>query len=326
MGKSTHFFGQPVYGQLIKSLDRDKIVEMSRKNGGEKYVKSFDGYTHLVTMLFAVIMRFDSLREIEAAMTAEVRKLHHIGIEKVPKRSTLSDANARRSEKFFEEVYRDLYERNKGRLSSDSRRNGCEEWIKRLRIIDSTTITLFSNAIFKGVGRHPKTGKKKGGIKVHSVIHANEGVPCDVRFTSAATNDSFMLAPSHYQHDEILAMDRAYINYEKFEELTDRNVVYVTRMKKKLNYEILVDCMDMNQDGKMEYREQVVVFRKGDIYRTHHHLCGYQERQTAQAHIPAHQRFRHAPGDHSRHLPQKVADRVTLQADKAEFPPALLLW
>ena len=117
VGKSTHFFGQPVYGQLIKSLDRAKITEMSRKNGGEKYVKSFDGYTHLLTMLFAVIMRFDSLREIEAAMTAEVRKLRHIGIEKVPKRSTLSDANARQSEKFCEEVYRDLYEQNKGRLS-----------------------------------------------------------------------------------------------------------------------------------------------------------------------------------------------------------------
>ena len=55
---------------------------MSRKNGGERYVKSFDGYAHLVTMLYAVIMRFDSLREIEAAMTAEVRKLHHVGIKK----------------------------------------------------------------------------------------------------------------------------------------------------------------------------------------------------------------------------------------------------
>ena len=158
MGKSTHFFGQPVYGQLIKSLDRDKIVEMSRKNSGEKYVKSFNGFTHLLTMLYAVIMRFDSLREIEAAMTAEVRKLHHIGIEKVPRRSTLSDANARRSEKFFEDVYRDLYQSNKNKLSSDSRRNGTEEWVKRLRSIDSTTITLFSNVIFKGVGRHPKTG------------------------------------------------------------------------------------------------------------------------------------------------------------------------
>ena len=108
MSKSTHFFGQPVYGQLIKSLDREKIVEISRKYNGERYVKSFDGYTHLLTMLYAVIMRFDSLREIEASMTAEVRKLHHVGIETVPRRSTLSDANARRSEKFFEEVYRDL--------------------------------------------------------------------------------------------------------------------------------------------------------------------------------------------------------------------------
>ena len=265
MGKSTHFFGQPVYGQLIKSLDREKIIELSRKNGGEKYIKSFTGFTHLLTMLYAVIMRFDSLREIEAAMTAEVRKLHHIGIDKVPKRSTLSDANARRSEKFFEDVYRDVYQSNREKLSSDSRRNGTEEWVKRLRIIDSTTITLFSNVIFKGVGRHPKTGKNKGGIKVHSVIHANEGVHCDVRFTSAATNDSFMLAPSHFQHDEIVALDRAYINYEKFEELTQRNVVYVTKMKKNLKYETLVDCMDMNPDGRMEYREQVVVFRKDGV-------------------------------------------------------------
>ncbi len=265
MGKSTHFFGQPVYGQLIKSLDREKIVAMSRKIGGERYVKSFDGYVHLLTMLFAVIMRFDSLREIEAAMTAEVRKLHHLGIDKVPKRSTLSDANARRSEKFFEEVYRELYETNKSKLSSDSRRNGTESWIKDLRIIDSTTISLFSNVIFKGVGRHPKTGKKKDGIKVHSVIHANEGVPCDVKFTSAATNDSFMLAPSYYNRDEIVALDRAYINYEKFEELTDRGVVYVTKMKKNLKYEVLLDFMEMTPDGKMEYREQVVVFRKGAI-------------------------------------------------------------
>ena len=265
MGKSSNFFGQPIYGQLIKSLDREKIIEKSRKHGGEKYVKSFDGYTHLLTMLYAVIQRFDSLREIEASMTAEVRKLHHVGIETVPRRSTLSDANARRSEKFFEEVYRDLYEQNRDNLSSDSRRGGNEEWMKRLRIIDSTTVSLFSNTIFKGVGRHPKTGKKKGGIKVHAVICANEGVPCDVQFTSAATNDSFMLAPSHYSHNEIAAMDRAYINYAKFEELTDRGVVYVTKMKKNLNYEVLVDCMHQNPQGFMEYREQVVVFRKGDI-------------------------------------------------------------
>ena len=264
MSKSTHFFGQPIYGQFTKFLNKDKILQISRNHGGERYVKSFDGFTHLLTMLYAVIMRFDSLREIETSMIAEVRKLHHIGIETVPKRSTLSDANTRRPAKVFEEVYRDLYEANKSKLTSDSRQGGTEEWMKRLRIIDSTTITLFSNLIFKGVGRHPKTGKKKGGIKVHAVIHANEGVPCDVEFTSAATNDSFMLVPSRFSEKEITAMDRAYINYEKFEELTVRNVVYVTKMKKNLKYELLFDFMEMTPEGKMEYREQVVVFSKGE--------------------------------------------------------------
>lgn len=265
MGNGSNFFGQPIYGQLIKSLNREKILEISRKYGGERYVKSFDGYTHLLTMLYAVIQRFDSLREIETSMTAEVRKLKHLGIESVPKRSTLSDANARRSEKFFEEVYRELYAAKKGQLSSDSRHNVGKEWMKRLRIIDSTTITLFSNAIFKGVGRHPKTGKKKGGIKVHSVIQANEGVPCDVQFTSAATHDSFMLAPSYYNHKDIVTLDRAYINYAKFEELTERGVVYVTKMKKNLKFEVLVDYMYQDPQGLMQDREQVVVFRKDGI-------------------------------------------------------------
>ena len=265
MGKGSNFFGQQIYGQLIKSLNREKILEISRKYGGERYVKSFDAYTHLLTMLYAVIQRFDSLREIETSMTAEVRKLKHLGIESVPKRSTLSDANARRSEKFFEEVYRELYAAKKWQLSSDSRHNVGKEWMKHLRIIYSTTITLFSNAIFKGVGRHPKTGKKKGGTKVHSVIQANGGVPCDVQFTSAATHDSFMLAPSYYNHKDIVALDRAYINYAKFEELTERGVVYVTKMKKNLKFEVLADYMYQDPQGLMQDCEQVVVFRKDGI-------------------------------------------------------------
>lgn len=48
-----------------------------------------------------------------------------------------------------------------------------------------------------------------------------------------------MLAQNYYQHEEIITMDRAYINYRKFEELTDKGVVYVTKMKKNLTYETL---------------------------------------------------------------------------------------
>lgn len=68
----------------------------------------------------------------------------------------------------------------------------------------------------QGSGSHPKTGKKKGGIKVHTVIHANEGVPYDIKFTSAATYDFFMLKLATFSTGDVMAMDRTYIDYEKF--------------------------------------------------------------------------------------------------------------
>ena len=262
MSKSTHFIGQPLYSQVINLLNRSKIIQISREHGGERYIKRFDCWTHLVVMLYAIIMRFDSLREITASLQAEARKLHHLGISVMTSRSTLADANKRRPEFIFEAIYRNLYDTYHTRLSSDSRTRAEPKWMKRLQIIDSTTITLFSNLIFKGVGRHPKTGKKKGGIKVHTVIHANEGVPSDIRFTSAATNDSFMLNPNKLSKGDIMAMDRAYIDYEKLETMTQRGVIYVTKMKKNLKYKLLTDTMYQTPEGLMEVRIQHVTFTK----------------------------------------------------------------
>ena len=98
MPKSNHFIGQPLYNQIIKLLDKSKILRISLQHGGERYIKWFDSWTHLVVMLYAVIKRFDSLREISAYSQAEARKLYHPGILIMSSRSALSDANRRRYE------------------------------------------------------------------------------------------------------------------------------------------------------------------------------------------------------------------------------------
>jgi len=231
MGKGTHFLGQPILNQLLNYFNKQKILQTSREKGGERYVKTFTAWCHLSVMLYAVIMRFDSLREITSATMMEWRKLAHLGINDLPRRSTLSDANARRPHEIFGKIYQGLYLSCKDRLSSDSPSGKVTKWMKKLQIIDSTTISLFYNLVFKGVGRNPKAGKKKGGIKVHTCIHANEGVPCDVEFTSAATHDHFMLCPGKLNKGDLLAIDRAYIDYAKFEEMTRRGVIYVTKIK-----------------------------------------------------------------------------------------------
>lgn len=79
-------------------------------------------------------------------------------------------------------------------------------------------------------------------------------MPSDIKFTSAATNDSFMLKPTTLSKGDIMAMDRAYIDYEKFQQLTERGVTYVTKMKKNLKYSTLSDTMYQTPDGLMEVR------------------------------------------------------------------------
>ena len=77
MSKSTHFIGQPLYSQVINLLDKAKNLQISREHGGEHYTKRFTVWVHLVVMLYAVIKRFDSLREITTSLLADTNKLAH---------------------------------------------------------------------------------------------------------------------------------------------------------------------------------------------------------------------------------------------------------
>jgi hypothetical protein len=97
MHKNTNFTGQPILGQLLGLLDKPEIRHLSKSGGYDRYVKKLDGYTHLVILLYAVLMGFDSIREIVIGMLAEARKLKHLGIDYMVRRSTLADANNRRN-------------------------------------------------------------------------------------------------------------------------------------------------------------------------------------------------------------------------------------
>lgn len=81
MSKSTHFIGQQRYLQIIKFLDRSKIDSLIRKEGYDRYTKKFDSYTHLITLLYAVLSRYDSIREVAVALLFNANRLHHLGID-----------------------------------------------------------------------------------------------------------------------------------------------------------------------------------------------------------------------------------------------------
>lgn len=235
MDKSTHFFGQSVFGQLI-SLINPKIVSDSVLSTKSDYcTKRFSTFDHLISMLFAAFSQSTSLREVSSAMLGLKGKTKHFKLQNIPYRSTLSDANKRRNQEVFAQIYYRLYKEFRSVISDSPY---YYSWQDKVEIIDSTTISLFKD-ILKCVGRKAADGKSKGGIKVHTQMNLQEQVPKLIWFSSAATHDQNFLSRIGLHKGQIAVFDKGYNDYQSFEKLTEQGIYFVTRLKTNANYNAL---------------------------------------------------------------------------------------
>ena len=238
MDKSTHFFGQSVFGQLISLIDNRLIAEATTASKSDRYVKRFTTKDHLISMLFCAFAKCTSLREVSGAMLGLSGKTKHFQLQHIPKRSTLADANKRRDSSVFGSIYNKLLQQY-GHHLSDSRIKDVIN--KQIEIFDSTTISLFKD-ILRCVGRNPENGRRKGGIKVHTVINVDETVPRMVWFTEAARNDHVLLEKLKLDANTIYVFDKGYNDYKAFRLFSDSQTGFVTRTKDNAAYDTIESC------------------------------------------------------------------------------------
>ena len=259
MNKNRKFSGQPVIKQILSLLDDKIIYRTAKKYKSDRYTKKFTTYQHLVTMIYAVLSGFSSLRELTSIMLACEGKLSHLGLKDFPKRSTLSDANKRRKSEVFGEIYYLLLKKYSKFLSDSSPRKPV---VKNLKIIDSTTISLFSD-ILKGSGRNPINGKKKGGIKMHTMINVLEDVPSLVKFSSAATHDQIFLKSLELKQGSFVVFDKGYVDYQQYEQWSLEDIYFVTRQKNNAVYTSIKEfTLDENIDAGVLKDEQIELLKK----------------------------------------------------------------
>lgn len=194
-------------------------------------------------MLFCSFSKCTSLREISGAMLGLSGKTAGFQLNHIPKRSTLSDANKKRDVLVFENIYHQLLQQY-GSFLSDSRIKNVID--KQVKIFDSTTISLFK-AILEGVGRNPKTGKKKGGIKVHTVVNADEIVPSLVWFSEAKRHDHQFLDKLKCDENTVYVFDKGYNDYKAFKHFTEHKTGFVTRIKDDASY-INIEELDIGEE------------------------------------------------------------------------------
>ena len=279
MNKSKNFSGQPIIKQVLNFLDAKDIYRTAKKHNSDRYTKKFTTHDHLVTMIFAVISGCNSLREVTSIMLACEGKINHLGLRDFPKRSTLSDANKRRSAEVFADIYAGLYKRYH-RFLSDSRTR--EPAIKDLKIVDSSTIALFSD-ILRGVGRNPLNGKKKGGIKMHTMINAMEDVPCLIKFSDAATHDHTFLKELDLKKGSYVVFDKGYVDYQQYEQWTLDGIYFVTRQKSNARYTSLeeFDIPDNVDDAVLKDEKITLTDKEGNEFHLRRIAFWHQEKGKA---------------------------------------------
>lgn len=267
MGKSKNFSGQPIFNQLIKFIDKREIKKIAKQHGAERYVKKFNTYNHVIVMLFVAFEGYHSIREAILGLLANAHKLSHLGLSYLVRRSTFAEANQRRCSQVFGDIYMDVYRRH-GSALADSRLSDAD--LKRLYIMDSTTISLFKD-ILKGVGRNPKEGKKKGGIKAHAIIKASEHVPCLIRYSEAARHDHMFLEEVlSLSPGSIITFDKGYVDYAQYEVFTQNTIWYVTRLKDNALYKARkeFDIPDNADSGVL--KDEEVTLQYGDKKKKEH--------------------------------------------------------
>lgn len=245
--KDKKFTGQPVLSQILNLISSSLINKVTKKHNANRYYKKLPLRVHLVSLLYGVFSYCNGLRELCEGLLACEGKLVHLGFDKAPARSTLSDANSKRSFLVFEMIYTELLGQYHSFIS-DSRLKGLS--IRNLKIIDSSTIQLFSE-LLRGVGRNPKDGnRRKGGIKVHTLMDAFSGVAEFVRMTAAREHDRKFLYQLDLPANSWLVFDKAYNVYQQFSKWTAQKVWFVTRMKDNAVFHVTKVLVDRTKKKK----------------------------------------------------------------------------
>ena len=222
-----------IFSQLLRFFPQTEFTRIVSKHQGDRHAKGFTCWAQFVSMMFCQLAGADSLREICTGLACCLGKLRHLGLRDAPKKSTLSYANAHRPAAMFEDLF----------MSTLARFRSCGElgpgrhkfrFKNKLYSMDATVISLCLSMF-----PWAKYRTAKGGVKAHVLISHADYLPSFVHLSDAKKADVKPARLLNLKPDSIVAMDRAYNDFDLFAKWTDAKVFFVTGLKSNTVYEVV---------------------------------------------------------------------------------------
>ncbi len=219
-----------LFSQILAFIPRFEFARIVDTYSGNCYAKNFSCREQLVAMLFCQLGQAKSLREICGGLATCVGKLTHLGIKNAPKRSTLAYANQHRSWEMFQALFYTLL--RQAQLEFQGKRKF--RFKNKLDSLDLSVIDLCAS-LFDWA----KFRRTKGAVKLHLLLDHDGYLPAYAYIGEGKQHDITIARLLHLAAGSIVAMDRAYVDFELFRQWTDRGVYFVTWLKENLKYQLI---------------------------------------------------------------------------------------
>ena len=241
-----------IFSQILKLFPRGEFEKAVKEHKAERHMRGFASWGQFTAMLFCQIGRAHSLREICGGLACCEGQLKHLGVRAAPKRSTLAYANEHRPWELYQTVFEQTLGKCQGLVQSQGgRKKFCFK--NKLLSLDGSIIDL-SVSMFDWA----KYRRTKGAIKLHLLLDHDGYLPSFAVVTEGKMSEIKVARTLRFDPGTILAIDRGYVDYEWFRELTQEEVYFVTRMKEKAVYEVKEE-LQIPQNSKV-VSDQIICF------------------------------------------------------------------
>ena len=219
--------GKTLFSQLMDCLPRSTFARVVARYHGDHSVQTFPCTEQYRAMAFAQLTYRESLRDIEACLSAQPAKLWHMGFRGPVRRSTLADANQARDWRIYAEFAQRLIAQARRLYASESLLADLNNTVYAL---DSTTVdlclSLFPWAHFRST---------KAAVKMHTLLDLRGNIPSFIHISDGKLHDVHALDMLVPEAGAIYVMDRGYVDFARLYRLHEAGALFVTRAKSNLN-------------------------------------------------------------------------------------------
>lgn len=234
------YIGKTLFAQLMDFLPWTTFTRIVDRYAGNHRVRTLPCAENFRVLAFAQLTYRESLRDIEACLSAQSAKLYHMGIRSSIKRSTLADANERRDWRIYAEFAQ--------RLIAQARKLYADEDLglnlsNTLYALDSTTIdlclSLFPWAPFRST---------KAAVKMHTLLDLRGNIPSFIHVSDGKMHDVNALDLLIPEPAAIYVMDRAYLDFERLFGLHDAGAFVKVQIWTDVSVYVLVAIIKKHLD------------------------------------------------------------------------------